>query len=616
MAQIKRISPNNRNIVPGIGLDKNLYVKAGDFNPLVDQVNTNTTDIADLMDGFLYQGVIDCAANPNYPAATQDQYWRVSGAGLIGGGSGTAVEVGDEIICIVTNGGGTQAAVGTSFMIVQKNMIPCTVAVLRTGTNDTDFVTANTLADALNGGTAWTSAADIVNLSGGTASQLSITTSAAAIGVNIAQTAATDSAIKIYSGNNSASASIINVDSYQTAHLDGTDHLRGADVLLDSNGGDLDGSSYSCFWGTAIATTGGRADGIVYSATLRGTRDTADTTQGLGISFGDSVLDYTQDNVGCQAYGVRIAAQGDHIHTHGQWYGLHVNKTSVFTPATTADTATGLYIAGTYTNAIDLRGCTPADEAYTVAGSGTRNHPFINCGSWDSPVTIANVLDHVAAIQVNISNTGAASTFDFAAGRFRADTGAASTANHYGLQMRTAIAHDVSSAYTCHASMNIGAVTIGTGSVAVGSFYMEGAGVVTPAGANPIDVVNITNVVAGTGISNCLNVCNNTAAVDVLSVGTFSNLQGTVANMLYINNAATCTSAISINSVTAMTNVILVAATANPDVFLDMNGITAENAHMYSESGTVCTTWKGRIKVITPDGNAGWVNVYSTSNEA
>lgn len=36
---IKTIKKNNRNIEPGQGNDKNLYVKAGDFNPLVDIVN-------------------------------------------------------------------------------------------------------------------------------------------------------------------------------------------------------------------------------------------------------------------------------------------------------------------------------------------------------------------------------------------------------------------------------------------------------------------------------------------------------------------------------------------------------------------------------------------------
>lgn len=42
---ISKIMPTNRNVAPGEGTDKNLFVKAGDFNPLVEEHNTlnNTT---------------------------------------------------------------------------------------------------------------------------------------------------------------------------------------------------------------------------------------------------------------------------------------------------------------------------------------------------------------------------------------------------------------------------------------------------------------------------------------------------------------------------------------------------------------------------------------------
>ena len=569
--------------------------------------DSNNIEIDDL-----YQGVINCSTNPNYPAGTKNMFWRVSVAGKIGGASGIDVEVNDKIVCIADNAGGTEAAVGSSFVIMQGNIDPATVAELRTGTATTVFVTPKTLAD--NGEIR--SAATPLAIAGGTTEQLKLTTSAAAYALNIVQSAATAAALKIYTGNNSASASIIDIDSYQTSALTGSDALRGIDILLDSNGTDEDGTSYSCYWGSFVATTGGRADGVVYSATLRGTTNTGDTIQGIGITFGDSILDYTQNSTNSQAYGVRIAAQSDHIHTHGQWYGVHVSKTSAFTPATTADTATGLYLDGTYTNAIDLRGCLLADEAYTVAGSGTRNHPFINVGSWDSPVTINNTLDHVAAIQVNISNTGAASTSNFAAARLRSDTGAASTANHYGLQTRNSIAHDVSSAYGINASMNFGTVSIGTGSVAVISAYLEGTGNITPAGSNPIDVVNITNVHSGTGVTNCLNVCNNTAST-ITTLATLSNLQaGTLTDaMLFDLQLGTITSVLHVTNVAATTNLIKLSGATNLDCFIDFNDLVAEDAHIISTSGTEATTWSARIKVITPDGNPGWINVYSASNE-
>lgn len=33
-----------------------------------------------------------------------------------------------------------------------------------------------------------------------------------------------------------------------------------------------------------------------------------------------------------------------------------------------------------------------------------------------------------------------------------------------------------------------------------------------------------------------------------------------------------------------------------------------------TQTGSAATTWAARIKVITPDGSAGYINVYSTSN--
>ena len=69
-----------------------------------------------------YQGVIDCSANPNYPEASIGDTYVVSVAGKIGGASGTVVESGDTIICKEASAGGTEAAEGAKFNIVQKNI--------------------------------------------------------------------------------------------------------------------------------------------------------------------------------------------------------------------------------------------------------------------------------------------------------------------------------------------------------------------------------------------------------------------------------------------------------------------------------------------------------------
>lgn len=74
-------------------------------------------------DAMVFKGVIDCSANPNYPAADRGWTYRVSVAGKIGGASGVNVEVGDLLICL-TDGtaSGNQVTVGTSWTVVQNNL--------------------------------------------------------------------------------------------------------------------------------------------------------------------------------------------------------------------------------------------------------------------------------------------------------------------------------------------------------------------------------------------------------------------------------------------------------------------------------------------------------------
>jgi hypothetical protein len=75
-------------------------------------------------DAMVFKGVIDCSANPNYPAADRGWTYKVSVAGKIGGASGTTVDVGDTLLCI-TDGtaSGTQAVVGAAWNIVQANLV-------------------------------------------------------------------------------------------------------------------------------------------------------------------------------------------------------------------------------------------------------------------------------------------------------------------------------------------------------------------------------------------------------------------------------------------------------------------------------------------------------------
>lgn len=75
------------------------------------------------------KGSIDCSGNPNYPAALKGDVWMISVAGLIGGASGISVQAGDAILALADNAGGTQAAVGSSWSILQANLVGALLAV-------------------------------------------------------------------------------------------------------------------------------------------------------------------------------------------------------------------------------------------------------------------------------------------------------------------------------------------------------------------------------------------------------------------------------------------------------------------------------------------------------
>lgn len=66
---------------------------------------------------YIEDGGLDCSGNPNYPVATAGAIFIVSVAGKIGGASGKTVAVGDQILCIISSEGGTQAQVGAEFVV-------------------------------------------------------------------------------------------------------------------------------------------------------------------------------------------------------------------------------------------------------------------------------------------------------------------------------------------------------------------------------------------------------------------------------------------------------------------------------------------------------------------
>lgn len=86
-------------------------------------VKTYADQLIASQDAMVFKGLIDCSANPNYPAADRGNTYRVSVAGKIGGASGPAVEVGDMLICL-TDGtaSGNHATAGASWGIIETNI--------------------------------------------------------------------------------------------------------------------------------------------------------------------------------------------------------------------------------------------------------------------------------------------------------------------------------------------------------------------------------------------------------------------------------------------------------------------------------------------------------------
>ena len=126
-----------RNDNETIGLHKRIYGKVQILDTATDLGGVSPSDakvssqlavktyidaLLGAQDAMIFKGVIDCSANPNYPAASRGHTYRVSVAGKIGGASGTTVEVGDLLICLTdSTSSGNQATVGSSWTITQTN---------------------------------------------------------------------------------------------------------------------------------------------------------------------------------------------------------------------------------------------------------------------------------------------------------------------------------------------------------------------------------------------------------------------------------------------------------------------------------------------------------------
>jgi hypothetical protein len=127
-------------------------------NPATARTNLgvySTSQVDALVTGLLdFKGTQDCSASPNYPVALKGDAYIVSVAGKIGGAAGVDVAVGDWFIALADSAGGTQAAVGASWGVIEHNIVgalttsdEATAAEIQAGTAGR-VVTADGIHDA------------------------------------------------------------------------------------------------------------------------------------------------------------------------------------------------------------------------------------------------------------------------------------------------------------------------------------------------------------------------------------------------------------------------------------------------------------------------------------
>lgn len=139
----------------------NDLVRKSQMDGLIEAIYTAIDDLETTLVDLQKPPVdIDCSANPNYPQSEAGDRYIVTADGKIGGASGEDVTVGDLIVCRTSNSGGTHAAVGDKFFILQTNIHDASETIkgyiqiatqseVNAGTNTKKAVVPKTLATRL-----------------------------------------------------------------------------------------------------------------------------------------------------------------------------------------------------------------------------------------------------------------------------------------------------------------------------------------------------------------------------------------------------------------------------------------------------------------------------------
>lgn len=264
----------------------------------------------------------------------------------------------------------------------------------------------------------------------------------------------------------------------------------------------------------------------------------------------------------------------------------------------TLDAGTGnIEIVGTA--GIDFTGTLATGIAFhnaTFAPTSDRTDIAISVGTRANALTITlanEVTQHFEPIQINVNIAGVnpSSTSDVTLMRMQSTHNTAAMGNlrlrHINSYM--VIQQDIQAAYIYTGSLDLmtNAIAITT-EVAVMNLNLEVASVVT--GKVRGLIINVYGAQLAGADSIGMEIRNDGGA-SVLDEGI----------RIWSVGGTSVTTALEIRG--TLTN------------FADFDEVSGATGTVATESGSAATTWAGRIRVVTPDGNPAWINVYSTSNE-
>ncbi len=307
-----------------------------------------------------------------------------------------------------------------------------------------------------------------------------------------------------------------------------------------------------------------------------------------------SVHNFTSGNAHTGA-GV-TAAFAAILASTGNWdYGLYIPNSSCSMAGVGIGTCpVGVDLTGTFTVGVDGSGSTIAPDA-------SRTNSFISFGNrtLEKDITLATtgVAQHLDPIQMNLNvigaNPGVDSTFNGIYQLLTHDTAAMANLRLKGADWNIVVGQNVKDAYVYQGELDFtGSSTVGGEACAMGLTVNASAGTVAGNIWGAIISMDGASMPAAT------------------SAALFLSCRTSIAKALYLeaNSGKTVTAGIFVNAAGTFTH--LISASGTITNFMNLTG----GASFYTTSGTVCTGWQGRIKILDEAGVAGYINVYDTAN--